>query len=222
MRRSALLALAALATAAQAHPDIDRIVAELARAAPQPFERTNRVTPAGKPTVVLVDRFDPRAPRGKRWTLLSVDGAAPTADDRSRNADQPDDARVPGFHRLHEMLGKSAPTCKVANGQTICHWPSLPAGSIGLSGPDFSRKLSADVVLEDEGGRNVLKRMRVYAAQPFSIMAVAKLHSLNVVSDYTSGKSGQPFLAGQTVDVDVSAPFGKGAKSHTETRFRPL
>lgn len=222
--RKPILGLVALfaASASLAHPEIDRLVAESARAPQVAFERTSRITMDGKPTVVMVDRFDPRAPAGRRWTLLTVDGRAPTADDVKRYAKQNSEDDVPGFHRLHELLEGKPPTCTAAAGNTLCRWPNLAAGAVRMKGPDLSERLSAEVALEPAAGRIIPASVRVYAAQPFTIMAVAKMHKLDVVSTYVPGRNGVPFLAAQNIDVDVTAPFGKGAKSHTEVRFRPL
>ena len=223
--RKLLFGLVALcaASVSGAHPDIDRLIAESARAPQVAFERTSRTLIEGKPAVVTVDRFDPRAPAGRRWTLLSVDGRAPTADDLKRHAKQNSEDDVPGFHRLQELLKGKPPSCTApAAGKTVCRWPNLAAGAVRMKGPDLSERLSAEVVLEAAAGRTIPGSVRVYAAQPFTIMAVAKMHKLDVVSTYVPGRNGVPFLAAQNIDVDVSAPFGKGAKSHTEVRFRPL
>ncbi len=201
---------------------IDRLILQSRQAGLPAFERTSVVTTFGKPTVIRVERFDPKAARGHRWTLISIDGRTPTRAQAKDSARQPDDERVPGFHHVHTMLAATRPDCRSIGSQVTCHWASLPANAEKSNGPDLSARLSADVVLEPSGNQLKLQSVRVYAARPFAILAVAKLHELNVVSTYAPGPDGIPALTSQTIDVHVSAPLGMGARSRTISHYRPL
>ena len=87
MPRIRPLVLALLvAQPASAEPIQDKLLAgaRAASAETLAFTRTTRVEErsGGTPDVkTRVDRYDPARPRAQRWTLVSLDGRAPTSDE---------------------------------------------------------------------------------------------------------------------------------------------
>ncbi|MGL6043938.1 MAG: hypothetical protein ACRC1J_08445 [Sandaracinobacteroides sp.] len=222
--RTALFALAfAIAAPARADAALQQILAESAGAPLPAIERTTRAElrahPEKEPALV-VDRFVPAGTSG-RWTLVSVDGRKPTAKEaeahRKGNA-----AIVPGFHRLHKVLGGPPTRRTEADGRTIFLWSSLPEGAVVTPGGDISGKLSAEATLEQVGGKPLISEVRVFAAKPFKIRGIATMNSFNVVSLYRPGNGGLPFLTSQTSASDVDAPFGLGGKRRSQISFKPL
>src|SRR6476620_4630879 len=66
------------------------------------FTRTSRIeqTSNGKTEQkVTVEKFDPTKPAETRWTLVSVDGAPPSADALNDFRKGSAKRRVPGYHR---------------------------------------------------------------------------------------------------------------------------
>lgn len=226
MRPAIAIVLAlSLPTVARADATLDTIRADSARAQLVAFERTTkRIEGSGKGsgTIIEVDRFDPAAPQGQQWAMVSVNGKAPTAQQigayKKRNAGLP----VPGFHRVQVMLKGNAEMRTDAAGRTVYLFRKLPANSVPTPGPDISTHLSAEATVEQVAGRPVLSQVRVFAAQPFAMMATVKMHVFETVSVYSPGPGGRPFLTGQSTSVDVSAPFGMGARHKALASFRPL
>jgi hypothetical protein len=228
MRRTATItafAVAALALpgAARADSQLAAILAESARAPVVGFERTARAelraNPDREPELV-VDRFVPKSASTGEWTLLSIDGRKPSADEQKRHDRQ--NQIIPGFHRLHKVLG-APPTRRTPVGdRTVYQWASLPAGAVTTPGGDISANLSAEATVETVGGKPLISKVRIYAAKPFKIRGVATMHSFEVTSLYRAGAQGLPFLAAQTSASDVSAPFGMGGKRRTQLSFKPL
>jgi len=216
--------LFALPAAAQTDPILSAILAESAKASPIAFERTVRAeTPgeSGKASVV-VDRFNPRAAAGAQWTLVSIDGRAPTAKEIDQHKKSTAAIPTPGFHRLSTILAKPPAKRAEAAGRVSYRWDSLPAGSVMTPGGDISGNLSAELVVQQVGGKPQVEQMRVFAAQPFSIRSVAKMNHFDAVNQYKPGPSGLPFLSTVSQSTDVTAPFGMGGKRKSMVSFKAL
>jgi hypothetical protein len=222
----ALLLVAALAAApAAASPAIDSIRAEVRAAGPYAFERTRTVTDTrgGGTRRVEVDRYDPAKPEGSRWTLVSVDGKPPTEEDRKAHAraiaDQP---IAPGPWRLDPLLAGPNPTTKANGRETLYSWPRLPKGSLPFGRFDVTDRLAAEVAVSDVGGRPTVTRMRVFAPEPFRVMAIAKFDTLTVTSDYARDANGRLILTRQETVQDASIPGRGRGVMKVEMVFRPL
>jgi hypothetical protein len=217
----AAVAAAAIVSPARADAVLDQIRAE-ARATPMtPFERTVRVEQGSRPPVVRVDRFNPAAPAGRQWTLVSVDGRAPTSDEVSEHARQVNAQPVPGFHRLPTLL-QGPPTAIERQGpRTVYRWAALKKGAAPSGqGPDFSERLSAEATVLT-GARPVLEQVRVFAAEGFGVMGVARINRFESLSRYTQGSRGHQ-LAGQNTEVDARIPFRASGATRTTATFRAL
>jgi hypothetical protein len=222
-----MMALTTLAqpAVAQTDPALARMLADAAKAPMVPFERTIRAERLGNKETngtTRVDRFNPRAPAGRQWTLVSIDGRPPTSKETAEYVKEQADAIVPGFHRLPKMLGGPATRHTDSQGRTVFRWKSLLEGAIVTPGGDISKNLLAEALIEDVDGKPQLSTMRVYAAGPFTLRGPAKMNAFDSISRYQPGPGGVPFLVAQTQSADVKAPFGFGGKRRTQISFRPL
>ncbi|WP_199554731.1 hypothetical protein [Sandaracinobacteroides hominis] len=210
--------------AAQADAVLDRILADSARAPIPAIERTSRAElradPEKEPALV-VDRFTPTGARSGKWTLVNFNGHKPTPKEIDRHAKANPRNVVPGFHRLSVVLRTPPTKQSQANGRTVYHWASLPEGAVVTPGGDISSRLSADLTVEDVDGKPTPVRVRIYSPEPFKIRGIATMNRFEVISNYRPGAT-YPFLASQTSDSDVSAPFGFGGRRKSEISFRPL
>ncbi|MFN3370274.1 MAG: hypothetical protein ACK4Z0_01955 [Sphingomonadaceae bacterium] len=222
MRVPAFALLLLAAAPARADAALDRLRAEARATAPKPFERTIRIEPANRPAIVQVDRFDPRAPKGRQWTLLSVDGRAPTEDEIRRHQRETGRQPVPGFHRLNELLAGPPTAIERQGERTIYRWQALQPGAVTTGqGPDFSERLSAEAVVSGSEAQPRLERVRIYAAQPFGIMGVARMNRFEAISFYaTEGERHR--LARQTTEVDARVPIQGNRAQKSTTTFRAL
>lgn len=222
--RPAFLAALLLASAARADPQLDFLRAEATRAEMQGFERTTREERQedGGKISVSVDRFNPRAAQGKQWTLVSVDGRAPTRAEAAEHQKRVSSFPVPGYYRLAAILAGTPSQHSDEQGRTVYRWSSLPKGSIPTPGPDVSERMAAEAVVEKVAGRPMFSRVRIYAPKPFAILSVARLKSFDLLNIYRPGSGGTPFLAAQTSLTDVSAPFGQGVRQSSQISFRPI
>ncbi len=217
-------ALAAVALHAPARADavLSKLLEEARATQPAGFERTTRFEQRGRDPVVRVDRFDPRRPAGQQWSLVSVDGAPPTEEQRQQHARQVAGQPVPGFHRLHELLAGEPTSVDRQGSRIVYRWAALQRGAAPSGqGPDFSTRLSAEAHVETSGPRPVLQRVRVFAAQGFPVAAVARINAFEAVSDYRL-EGGVHRMTRQTTDVDARIPLRGAAVTRTLATFQPL
>jgi hypothetical protein len=222
----ALLSVSAIVTpaAANADPVLKQLLAESAKAPVTGFERSLRaeVRPeSDKGPAQYVERFTPTGHASGRWTLVSLDGKAPTAKQIEQHRKTSAEAVIPGFHRLHLVLSP-APTKRTEVGsKTVYLWPSLPEGAVTTPGGDISRNLSAEATVEDAGGKPIISKVRIFAAKPFKIRGIATMNSFEVTSQYRLNGA-LPVLVSQTSASDVKAPFGFGGVRRSVMTYRPL
>lgn len=222
----ALLSVSAIAApaAANADPVLKQLLAESAKAPVTGFERSLRaeVRPdSDKGPAQYVERFTPTGPASGRWTLISLDGKAPTAKQVEQHRKTSAEAVIPGFHRLHLVLSPTPTKRTEAGGRTVYLWPSLPEGAVTTPGGDISRNLSAEATVEDAGGKPIISKVRIFAAKPFKIRGIATMNSFEVTSQYRLNGA-LPVLVSQTSQSDVKAPFGFGGVRKSVITYRPL
>jgi hypothetical protein len=222
----ALLSVSAIAApaAANADPVLKQLLAESAKAPVTGFERSLRaeVRPdSDKGPAQYVERFTPTGPASGRWTLISLDGKAPTAKQVEQHRKTSAEAVIPGFHRLHLVLSPTPTKRTEVGGRTVYLWPSLPEGAVTTPGGDISRNLSAEATVEDAGGKPIISKVRIFAAKPFKIRGIATMNSFEVTSQYRLNGA-LPVLVSQTSQSDVKAPFGFGGVRKSVITYRPL
>ena len=212
-----LITAAMLCTAATPAEQLrDRVVAEARSLSPAMlnFDRTMTVTQADakeKASQTRVDRWD-----GKAWTLLSLDGKPPSADDRTKHAKAAAAGMVPGYYRLTAMLA-AASASPDARGQTVLRMASLPPKSVITSGKDVTENFTGEAMVAP-GARPFVQQLRLTARAPFRMMLVAKIDSFVTVSDYARGPDGTPRLVRSVADIRGSM-MGKDGTQRVETIF---
>jgi hypothetical protein len=218
----AALALAAAAAPASADAVIDRLKSDARGTPVAPFERTSRTEQPKRPPITRVDRFDPKAPEGRQWTLVSVDGRPPTADEIEAHAKLVKGLPVPGFHRLPVLLQGDPTSQRREGARTVYRWDALKPGAVpNNQGPDFSARLAAEATVATVGGRPVLEQVRVFAPEPFAIMAVARMNAFESVTRYGFA-AGRHRLEAQDNRVDARIPFRGQGVTVTRATFGPL
>lgn len=202
-------------------PLLGRIVAD-ARAVPPSaiaFERQIRTTTQEKGGASAsgnrVDRWD-----GRTFTLLSLDGKAPGAKDidefRKTTAARP----VPGYHRIADLLKAGAVRQTDAQGRTVYKLTGLPKGTIKM-GKDLSADMVGEFMVDGSGAQPYVTRVRFVLPKPLSFFMVARLDSLEIISDYKLDSNGRPYLA-HSVQAMSGAQFGKQGSTRVETSYTML
>lgn len=197
---AALLMAAAPADELRLEPLREAIISDARAADPAgiAFERTTtavRRGPGIKEKTVTVERWD-----GTRWTLVSVNGKAPSANQfksfRKATAASP----VPGYHRLAALLAAASDVQVDGDGRRVLKIPVLPTGSVRTDNGDISNHLSGEAVIATTDGKPWIARLKVKARENFKLNLLIKVTGFEQVFDYRIGPDGKPRLASQTAD----------------------
>ncbi len=214
-------AAAPAAGAPAADPLVAAVRAEAARIGPQAFERVSETTDRSGTTVRRVERFVPEGRSGRgTWTLVSVDGREPTAAERRRHAREAAAAPAPGYWRLATIL--SGPHERLRDGQAVYRFQPLAPGSIRTDRADLSAGLAAEAAIDPNGGRPVVRSLRIFAPAPFPVLGVARVLRFEAENRYAEAPDGTPYLAAQTSRAEVRAPVVGLVATTTRQTFRPL
>ena len=220
----ALLSLAAATTAAaQQHDELkQRVVAQAQslRDDDYAFTRTVRSEAVWNSKTfrnVSVEKFDPNKPADARWTLVSVNGAAPSAAELRKYRKKAAKRRVvPGYHRLGNYFGAPAIASTDAQGRTVFRFDDLPKGSVSILEKDLSAIASAEATVSDADGAPFVEQVRV-TVPPRRAFAF-KIDGYETTFHYRIGPGGKPLLSKTTSGISGSG-LGLHGTLHTATTY---
>lgn len=167
---------------------------------------------------VNVEKFDPTKPADARWTLVSVDGAPPSADALKRfRAEAAKRRVVPGYSRLAGYFGTPATTSTDSRGRTVFHFSALPKDSVRVLDTDVSQNATADAFVTEANGVPFAEQVRI-VVRPMRMKLIFKLQKFESTARYRIGPEGKPLLMEQTSDMTGSG-MGKEGTAHTVTTY---
>lgn len=179
------------------------------------FTRNIRAVPTanGKTeTIITVDKYDPTKSGDARWTLVSVDGAPPSADALSKYRKETPKRRVPGYHRLANYFAGPVTTATDSRGRSVFRFASLPKDSVLVFNSDVSHNTSAEASVGEANGVPFVEQVRL-SIQPTRIKLVMKLEHYESTSRFRMGPEGKPVLVEQVADVTGSG-LGQEGRLH--------
>jgi hypothetical protein len=172
---------------------------------------------------VNVERFDPTKSGEARWTLVSVDGSAPSPDALSKYRNESAKRPVPGYYRLAKYFAASSTASTDSRGRTVFHFASLPKESAIVMGSDVSSNTSADVTVAESNGTIFAEQVRL-VVKPMRLKLVMKLDRYESNARYRLGPEGKPLLAEHSADMAGSGmgQEGSGHTAATYSDYRPV
>jgi len=162
---------------------------------------------------VNIDKFDPAKSGDARWTLVSIDGAAPSADMLSRYNKETPKRRVPGYYRLAKYFSSPSSTSTDSRGRTVFHFNSLPKDTAIVFDSDVSSNASADVSIGEANGTAFAEQIHL-TVKPMRLKLIMKLEHYESTARYRIGPEGKPLLVEHTADMSGSG-MGQEGKAHT-------
>jgi hypothetical protein len=179
------------------------------------FTRSIRSEPTanGKTeTTITVDKYDPTKSGDARWTLVSVDGAPPSADALSKYRKEAPQRRVPGYYRLANYFAGPVTTTTDSRARTVFRFASLPKDSVLVFNSDVSHNTSAEAAVGEANGVPFVEQVRL-SIKPTRIKLIMKLEHYESTSRFRMGPDGKPVLVEQVADVTGSG-LGQEGRLH--------
>jgi hypothetical protein len=173
---------------------------------------------------VSVEKYDPTKPAAARWTLISVDRAAPSAD--ALNTFRKEAAKrrvVPGYHRLANYFGAPATASTDPRGRTLFRFPALPKGSVSVFDTDVSQNSSAEVSVTEANGTPFAEQVHI-SVKPMRLKLLMKLDHFESTARYRIGPEGKPLLAESISEMSGSGMGQEGTIKTVSTYsdYRPV
>ena len=207
------LALAAVLSAGPAHADalLDRLLADARASGADEFAwtRTTRTEQRhGGETKVrtVIQRYDPSLPPARRWTLVSIDGRAPTADERAEYDKGRIEAQVPSYGRIAGYLNARMQRSDAA-GRPVYRGVGMPKGMFMVNKHDLSAKAGVEAHVA-EGLKPYVEQVKLVSGEPFRMMLVAKVDRVEGITRYKLMPDGRPVIAEQEM-VTTGSMMGK-------------
>lgn len=219
MRALALLATLVPA-AAQADALQDRVVAG-ARAVPLTafaFTQTTRIERDGAAPKIFVQRYDPAQPAAQRWTLIGIDGRAPTAKEAASARKTASAGKPPGYGRMAEWFG--APATRIATGPTTAtyRFASLPKGVVMIGKHDASADTMAEAVVNTAAATPYIERVRYTSSTAFRMALVVKVEKYDFLDVFRLAPDGRP-VPGNTLGTLTGSLLGKAGTLTTRISY---
>ena len=166
---------------------------------------------------VTVDKFDPTKAGDARWTLVSVNGAPPSADDLAKYKKESDKRRVPGYYRLAKYFGTNSTVTTDSRGRTVFHFSSLPKDTAVIMDSDVSSNSSADLTVGEANGAPFVEQVHL-TVKPTRIKLLMKLERYEATSRYRIGPEGKPLLVENSAEMSGSG-MGQEGQGHTTITY---
>lgn len=168
------------------------------------FTQTSSNQRSGEAAKDFVLRYDPRKAKGARWTVLKVEGRAPTAKEVAAITKQANKGKVPSYGRIANWFGSPAKRIGAGSGTVTYRFANLPKGTINMGSHDASADTVAEVVVNTSSKVPFVERVRFVSTKPFRMMMVAKVESFEAASVYRMQDNGKPMVVGTAMDMSGS------------------
>jgi hypothetical protein len=165
---------------------------------------------------VTIEKFDPTKPADTRWTLVSIDGAAPSADELKNHQKEAAKRRIiPGYHRVATYFGAPASTSQ-SGGKTVFRFASLPKGAISILDTDVSQNATAEAFVSEANGTPFVEQVR-FSVKPMRVKLLMKIDKFETTARYRIGAGGKPFLMESASEMTGSGMGQAGTMRNTTT-----
>lgn len=200
--------------------DLQSEVLAIARATPTnaySFRQTMVIERTGSARQVLVERFDPRRPAANRWSLVSVDGRAPTAKEAER-AQKARRGPTPSYADLAKWFGAPATRTNTETGYVTYRFARLPKNTLKLGSHDASADVMAEALVNTKGKVPFVERVRLTSTKRFRMMMVASVQQMAFTRRYRLLSGGHVVPAESASDISGSL-LGKSGHIQSAVSF---
>ncbi len=141
---------------------------------------------------IVVERYDPTKPSDQRWTLSSINGQPPTAEQlQSYRKDLPK-RRQTFYGRVAGYFAKPATSQVDEKGRTILSLASLPKETVMVSDADISANAKGELVVDTSGAIPFIEEVRFRSTKPTRVKMIAKIERFETTVRYRQMPDGKP------------------------------
>src|SRR5687768_13471039 len=175
----------------------ERLIAHARTVTPEDYAYTRTIRTEStegnkKEERVIVDRWDPAKPHDQRWTLVSINGQPPNADQLKNYAKESPKRRAVHYGRVAEYFGKPTTSATDAKGRTVFRLASLPKDTVVASGSDISANATGELVVETNSGTPFVDEVRFVSTTSTRVKLVAVIERFEAVNRYRMMPNGKP------------------------------
>lgn len=180
--------------------------------------RTEAIEGEKKEESVLVDRWDPAKPLDHRWTLLSIDGKPPDADQLKLFRKALAKRRQAYYGRVAGYFAKPATSGLDARGRTIFRFASLPKESVMVSDADISANATGEVAVDTTGATPFIEEVRFVSTKSTRVMLVAKIDRFEAMTRYRLMPDGKPVPIESSSEM-IGSMLGQQGRIRTKVAY---
>jgi hypothetical protein len=167
---------------------------------------------------VILEKWDPAKPLEQRWTLISIDGQLPSADQLKEYRKALPKRRQAYYGRVAGYFSKPATSALDARGRTIFRFASLPKETVVVNDSDISANASGEVAVDASGATPFIEEVRFSSTKPTRVKLVAKIERFETMTRYRLMPDGKPVPIESTSEM-VGSMLGKEGRIHTKVAY---
>lgn len=167
---------------------------------------------------VVVERWDPGKPLDQRWTLVSINGQPPTADQLESYRKELPKRRQAYYGRVAGYFAKPATSAVDARGRTIFRFASLPKETVMVNNADISANASGEVVVNTSGAMPFIEEVHFSATKPTRVKLIATIDHFETTTRYRLMPDGKPVPIEGISDMTGSM-LGQQGNLHTRVTY---
>jgi hypothetical protein len=187
----------------------EKIIAHSRTVAPGDFAytrtiRTESIEGDKKEERIVIDRWDPTKPQDQRWTLVSINGQPPTADQLKNYHKESPNRRPAYYGRVAGYFGKPATTATDAKGRTVFRFASLAKDTVIVNGSDISANASGELAIDSGGAIPFAEEVRSSSTKATRVKLVAVIERFEAMTRYRLMPNGKPAPIESTSEMNGS------------------
>jgi hypothetical protein len=201
----------------------ERIIAHARTVTPEDYAYTRTIRTEStegnkKEERVVVDRWDPTKPHDQRWTLVSINGQSPSAEQMKNYAKETPKRRAVHYGRVADYFGNPATSATDARGRTVFRLASLPKETVVASGSDISANASGELLADTSGGMPFIEEVRFVSTKSIRLKLVAVIERFEAMNRYRMMPNGKPSPVESSSEMNGSM-MGKQGLIRTKVTY---